>query len=244
MKKNNVLYVCFYQKNLLTCPSISYQMLNQTSGIELLNLSMYGNSEQINLYKSYFEQYSNIYFGKSDAKSRLIDVLCINKYSHIVFLDNECLYNINFHNDILQCISSNIQIMYSIDKSKHIQIFTKKDIITKTIYELIFTEPNFENFYISSNFDRLVKSNNVFYEDGFCIFSKIIHNIQKLKYLDSHIYLNKRNNKVYNIENNIIGNIKEHTLDTLTVEWVLDSMNRTENLLYVKQHIDNTFVHI
>lgn len=244
MNKNHVLYVCFYQKNLLACPGISYQMLNQTSDIELLNICMHGNSEQINLYKSYFEKYSNVYFGKSDTKSRLVDLLSINRYSHVVFLDSECLYNINFHNDILQCIAHNIKIMYSIDKSKYTQIFTKKDVMNKTIYELIFTEPSLENFYISSNFDRLVKYNNVFYEDGFCIFSKIIHHQQKMKYLDSHIYLNKRNNKVYNIENNIIGNIKEHTLDSLTIEWVLDSMNRTENLVYIKQHIDNTFVHM
>jgi hypothetical protein len=57
------------------------------------------------------------------------------------------------------------------------------------------------------------------YEDESCVFGKFIHRLNPS--YDSFMYLNKNNNKIYNIANNILGHIVETKENTkiITVQW-------------------------
>ena len=66
--------------------------------------------------------------------------------------------------------------------------------------------------------------NYVIYENEFFLLCKLEESpTQEFSLVDSYIYINKRNNRVYNIVNNIVGEIILMDRTKLKIQWMIDS---------------------
>lgn len=79
-------------------------------------------------------------------------------------------------------------------------------------------------------------SSNIFYDDSNCLFCLLG---PKDNIPQSAIYLNKNNKKVYNINNNIFGNVIEYNKDILLIDW---QINKDKYITQIYRKNNNMFV--
>jgi len=60
------------------------------------------------------------------------------------------------------------------------------------------------------------------YENDKCLFA-FFNERKNLGLVQSYCYFNKNNQKIYNIDNNVLGTVIQHTDNDITIEWNLDS---------------------
>lgn len=222
---NNSLFISLYNKtNHHICPSSCQQILSQTIKTNLLNIFI--ECEDVDkIYSDYFlvyHNYINLFFSQYGTKTINIKEMLskyINKYSYFFFLDPTILLHHNFlqslnnqkeydltNTDSFKVYGSNI-------KNKPVVGFNKNGIVNVLRQDL--TMDYFSTITINSkiitnsiSYYPINKENeqDIKYENELCIFCKI-KEPKDSKLSDSYIYINKKNNKVYNINNNIVGDI-------------------------------------
>ena len=171
-------------------------------------------SEYKNLYKRFFFlNTSKIIVNNPTIKINNLDqpvyikdlgyVMC---FKHIVDLDREYVTYENIFSDELssRCIvDSNVHSIINLQNK--LKIETNKD-KEYTPQVQAFTNNQIDNFH---------------YEDTLCLFA--IFEDRKFGLIKSPAYFNKKNNKIYSVSNNCLGNVTKYSIDQISIEWTINT---------------------
>lgn len=246
--KNQILYIALYENDTSSTIGLSYQFINQNTTIDKL-INIFINTHDLELthvYKYYFNNDKVEFIIENDDSKKLKDILNnnIKNFSHVVLLNNKFLYNKNFNNDILVAISSNIDTLIdSNKKDKGLSIFRMSDVCDTSLKDLLSKQPKIDsNSMISSNINFIkYVPETILYSDNSCLFCQLSHRTDSLSYLNSYVYINKKNNKVYNIANNILGNLVYIINDrSLSINWLIN--NSTIPIFYKKEYGSDRYI--
>ncbi len=248
--KNQILYIALYENDTSPTVGLSYQLINQNTSIDKI-INIFINTHDLELthiYKYYFNNDKIEFIIENNDTKKLKDVLNnnIKNFSHVVLINNKFLYNKNFNNDILVAVNSDINTVIDINnKDKGLSIFKISDICDISLKDLLSKQPRIDsNSMISSNisFIKYIPE-SIQYSDSFCLFCELSHRTHSLAYLNSYVYINKKNNKVYNISNNLLGYCTYIVDDTsFYINWLID--NTQIPVFYTKEYGSQRFIDI
>jgi hypothetical protein len=232
---NNILYLVNYNKNEHLCPAICYQILNQNKECTLLSI-FYSSTIKDSYYHYFIQQTRGLKFLLH--KENLIKDIVFQYPNHnwYVFLSPLALYDREFSLEIVN-IAQNTQqtelIFYphnEKENSNNYSIMISKNKLLDYIKNeldidkiLSLTNSNTSITKIPSVKSVAIKnveeeSNLRLHEDEFCIFAKFL-GVPSLGLSDSFVYINKKNNRTYNIVNNIIGLFKNRDENHVSIYW-------------------------
>lgn len=247
---NNILYIANFQQETQAAASIIYCLLHQELSTNIIGL--FNNSIIKDIYYNYFINHTDKLKLYDTDKIQMVCKDHINKYQYFVILSNTCLYNQKYHEELTK-ICRNINDTTIVYPQNSEQIKDKTIIVNKQkIIEYLpgdFSIQDLQNLYLTNNqiakvasfqsvsMDYTVNHNNTLYVDDYCIFGKFTNN-NNYGLLDSMAYINKNNNRVYNIVNNIIGYVTQQSDDTITIEWQTDNIQNP--IVTVKYYADPT----
>lgn len=241
INKNFLFVAVFEPLNHFLCPSFYYQIEKQTIKCDILNIFIDSNSIQ-QFYSDYFNDPFNQHKNKTYFKHynnnhiTLKEILesYISQYQFFIFLRPEHLLYQNFLQNCLS-INESCNIYESNEMSKNPILFIPQIDMIKLfrngldLYSLY----SFDNKYnkkVSDHYKcapplpRPTKyGENIIYENDFFILAKTKETLSSESILlDSYIYVNKRNNRVYNIGNNMVGTLISNNTFSIVIEWQLD----------------------
>lgn len=253
---NNILYVTKYTRAHNMCPSITYSLLNQNKKPNIL--AVFDNCIIKDLYYNYFVSYSNYitFYASNVLKINLLrDYLA--KYKWFVFLSTDCLYDRDYCEEVEKFCLSSDGSNFLISPQNHKHSSSKTTVFTNDfIKQQIINDEKFDNIFQTYNpalsnirsfisfksvaLDSYIVDSNTFYEDNYCVFCNFINN-SKYNLLDSFVYINKNNNRVYNIANNIVGQLINRTTNSMTMDWQNDQ-NQTVSINYIYDPLTKSYV--
>lgn len=219
---NNILYISLNNKESYISSSICYQILNQTKKSYLL--SVFDSINEKDLVYNYFLQYtSTLYFINTIETKSTVDQIISGypKYNWFAFLCPYNLYDREFteeiyakidnavHDEMVVCphnqekIPTNCSLI--VNKQKLMEYRAEKNL--RYLLNLKKNDDSVYNFYSYKSVAYPVEvtenyCKTQYYSDDFCIFAKF-SSFRDL--LESFVYINRRNNRVYNIVNNTVG---------------------------------------
>jgi len=248
---NNILFISI-NKKLDHAISMCYQILNQKQNSCLL--SIFNTISIRDLTYNYFiSQTDSLKFTAiNDDKDTIKQIYKeFFKYDWFIFLSNKNLYDKDFANEVSNKIKKQTTrefIIYPHNYEKHWTLGSyaiHKDEMLKhidqSVDEMLF-------FKLNSNISNVLSFQSVayitpdiqqngdrihFYSDDFCLFCKFMGS-DNFGLKNSFVYVNRRNNKVYNIVNNIAGNLLDIDDENknIQIRWEKDDLTSL-NIAYV-----------
>lgn len=246
--RNQILYVALHENDTSSTIGLSYQFINQNTSIDKF-INIFVNTYDlalVHIYKYYFNNDKIEFIIENDNTKKLKDILNnnIKNFSHLILLNNKFLYNKNFNNDILMAINSNIDTVIDINnKDKGLSIFKISDICDVSLRELLLKQPKIDSSSMVSSNINFIKyvPKTIVYSDSSCLFCELSHRTDSLSYLNSYVYINKKNNKVYNIANNLLGDLVYIINDnSLCINWLIN--NSTLPIFYTKEYDSDRYI--
>jgi hypothetical protein len=251
----NTLYTFIFEKN-----EDSYDCLGLCSQIKEIDSAnifiVFQNKEVYEKYKEYIsvEKKEYISYISDNSKIYLYDILknfyhkykyfFISKHTKIFINKNYIHKNENIKNSTIFLEEKNISgIMFCLEDllKSNLKI---DDIINNNIDEKYFNikkHPlpikilNIEN---NQEIKNTKKTENIIYENDLCLFTFLQGTGDMI---GSMVYFNKNNYKIYNINNNILGEVKYYDIENLEVKWgvteqifVIYKYYKKENTYYIK----------
>lgn len=186
----------------------------------------------LSLTKNIFNQYK--YFIILQKTSIIINDLCCN-FIHKSMQNNEIMDIIIDNNIVGVIVSKNYLTNSSLETTLYsfLNYKVKNPVIDISNYAKYI--PRLVSQKIIKEY---VSSPNVFFENNNCVFAIVgdsrTNNLQK-----SPCYINKQNNKIYNIDNNIIGEVLENHQDKLLIEWAINDTKKV--IKYIKNARTNSY---
>lgn len=258
---NNALYIINYKKNEKICPAICYQILNQTK--ECFLLSLFESSIARDIYHHYFmQQTRNLRFVL--LKESLVKEI-ISEYSNhfwYIFLSPLALYDKDFVVEIDNVLKNNKTeefICYPHNEKNNINNFSVVINKTKLLYyaNLGFDIEKITNHIkTTDNLTRISLSKAValkesgpsldgtcFYEDDLSLFAKFLSS-PSINFMDSFVYINKRNNRLYNIVNNAPGYLVGRNNNSISIEWQLPDNKKNSIVKYWLNNVTKEYTPI
>lgn len=241
---NNTLFITYYtEEDYDLFPNILNQISKQTIKADLLNI--FFRCEEISeCYLRYYEKnnftndcYFQYYPNKSSNTIKDHLKTHIHKYTNFIFLDPKHLLDNNFLDTLQQSnldnhkysivnpYNKNIPILY-FDKLGMIEIlrqnYTSESLRAHSYLNNEISVVSFKDIpIIKNNINDIEKT--VYYENDLFTLCKLLEDDNKDIFLvDSYIYINKRNNKIYNIANNITGELESSDNFVLLINWLKD----------------------
>lgn len=235
---NNILYLVNYVNNDNLCPAICYQMLNQSK--ECTTVSLFSSSEIRDVYYHYFMNDTNKLKFLFNTENIVKDILSTYRnFQWFVFLSPLALYDKDVTEEIHGALlkTDQQQIVFyphneknnahnfsvATNKQKFLEYSTNNEMTIRQIINTIKSSydtkkiPLLKSVAIKNVFTEQPKI--CFHEDDMCMFAKFLsHN----NIVESFAYLNKKNNRMYNIANNIVGSMYHKNDDYIVVEWQTD----------------------
>jgi hypothetical protein len=217
---NNILYVTKYTNTHHMCPSITYSLLNQNNKPNIL--AVFDNYVVKDLYYNYFMAHSShiSFHASSPLKISLLQQY-LTKYKWFVFLSTDCLYDRDYCDEIEKFCSSPENSSFLVCPQNYKYSSNRTTILNNDLVkQQIINDQNLDNIFETYNsklsntksvisfksiaLDSYTANTNAFYEDSYCVFCNFMSGSQ-FNLVDSFVYINKNNNRVYNIANNIVG---------------------------------------
>lgn len=236
---NNTLFISIYNQNdAILCPGFCSQISNQTIKSALLNIFIDCPS-YYNTYSQYFNlenTETNLFFQHFNSNDITIqDSISnyINRFNYFIIINQSHLLCSDFLEQVKdsQYDDESARKIYSTHDKSHTPVlfFPKKAFASLLRHELSLSSLDFikiQHEIIIDNFYSMLPPTKpaiqpIVYENQYCLFCEVKENKNISQLSDSYIYINKRNNKVYNINNNVFGEITKKT-DTFTeILWIV-----------------------
>lgn len=239
----------------ISCPTFSDKLVNdQTNDNNIIyHIFNHKNYEQsfVDIYKQFYsENLKNNKFIVIDFEQDLSETINdIHKYEKFIIINP----NLAFKSGTYQILTnSNYKSIVPINSNtKHASIYTRSefiDIIRKklNIKDILNKEKELpvDNYYQASDVinqktqppkNSKATHTDVFYEDNNCLFCMLG---KKSNLIESPVYFNKNNNKVFNVTNNIFGNVMSYNGESIVVIWKMDTGFHT----HTYHKLNNMFV--
>jgi hypothetical protein len=243
------IYISIYDDyDYLRIPSICHQFIKQNNKNNLLinivleNKIQYDLSATISEYKEYFKYETHIRFVSYNRDTPIRELIenLISKYKALVCLSNSCLYNSGFDRFVDEQINNNhsvIKILVNNNQNYPTLIYKNLQIIELirnniTIDNFLNLIPSDNNCTINSNLvkilsikppidivNKVLPNPEMFYENNNCIFAFFQGTDQ---IVNSFVYINKNNKKLFNIEQNMVGLISSMSNDQISITWMVN----------------------
>lgn len=234
---NNILFIAkFNPTNSYNSVSMSKQILNN----KLLCF--------LSDYKSY-ELFSNMILSDNnlvrviDNNAKITNMIeeQKNNYTHFIFIHYS---DIVFDEEKLIAIANNVKneaVGIYIEDKHMMTIARYNDLIElnrkNCLYKNLFKEiKNIASKKQNVGYDIINHKNMpdiINYENDKCLFAFFTERTN-LGLVQSYCYFNKNNQKIYNIDNNILGTVIKYTDDDITIEWDLDT--KDVSCVYVSEN--------
>lgn len=252
---NNILYVTKYANSNHMCSSITYSLLNQNNKINIL--ALFDNYITKDLYYNYFLTHSDqvSFIASNPLKSNLLKEY-LSKYRWFVFLSTDCLYDRDYHDEIDKfCSSSDANLLVSPQNYKYVS--NRTVILTnQSIKQHIINEDSIDDILQTYNsptsstrsvisfksiaLECYTSNTNVLHEDNYCLFGNFISKPQ-FNLVDSFVYINKNNHRVYNIANNVVGQLVNRTENSINITWQNDQ-NELISITYTYDPLTKSYI--
>lgn len=243
---NNIAYIAYYDADYHACSS-NIMGLDSASNLPRL-INIFNDSTVKDIYQNYYISKKHIIF-TTDTNLKTIFSNYVSQYNWFVFLSNNSLYNSNFTVEIEELCNKSecsefIAQSQPSSSSSNIRVLSKEKIKEYIRFNLDIKDILKQNtldiktniVFSASTITGAKNLYNTFHNDNYCIFANFTHPIgSQIK--NSFVYINKKNHRVYNIVNNIVGYITDSDPDYggLTIEWKLDE----NNIIAMKYRLDN-----
>lgn len=249
-------YIIFYNSNeQALCSSNVLSLSNNSNDITYhIFDTKYYLADTIKKYESFFDKYSitNKFLSYDFKKEMKTIVKDIQKYERFVIFSSSLFVK----NNIFASPKNKVMYYISREKDAVVGVYNRTGIVDlirdkKTIdsfqYDLlsIKNKKDFSDYQVVITDSVLCSSSTtpdssndsiIYYENNNCCFSILPARPNGIR--KSPVYFNKNNNKIYNIDNNVFGNVIEYNEKVLIVEWKInDSVYTCE---YTKKH--NVFI--
>ena len=254
MNTNNILYIGNFTKSYSAAQAMIYSILHQNINSSLI--SAFQNPMIKDMFYNYFMEYTSQLSFVAGSSIKDITERAIHKYEWYCFLSNDCMYHKGYTAELLEIISkspdtpeflvlpqNSNELDYAailMNRSKILTEIQNNSDINLTISNrikdtIIKASKSFQSVLINYEIDN----NSVLYEDSQSLFGKFMGTSELL---DSMVYINKNNYRVYNITNNIIGYMVEKTGDIIRIEWHTNNKeNPTVSATYIIDHFQRVY---
>lgn len=231
---NNILFLINYKKYAGTCASFCYQFLNQEK--PALLVSLFDNYVTRDIYYHYFIDNTNNLKFVLNEKNAIKNILSsYPNYSWYVLLSPFVLYDKEFILEVENIIKNakdkefNCYPHNEKNNIENLSVIISKDKLTEYLRENLDIVKIQTSIRINQEIKKtpLLKAVSVnlaieykdqptFYEDNLCIFAKFLGSSGLV---DSVVYINKINNRTYNVANNLAGSCMILSDSTIQVSW-------------------------
>lgn len=240
---NNILYIANCHKNCTLASSIAYSFIQQKNYSTETQLNILIEDSIVkDIYYNYFIDHNN--YIKFYNTNLIKDIIGndLQKYNWYAILSNNCLYGNEYVQETKSIVDNHSNDNAFIVLPSNTKNLNQKTIIVnrEKIIEYIRLNLKIEDIYSRYNTDNIItytsfqsidvsfndniETKNALYSDDYCIFAKFAG---ESDILTSMVYINKMNNRAYNIVNNIMGYVSDQSNNMITIEWQLN--NNTEN---------------
>lgn len=261
---NNILLISLYKpQNIHMCSSITNLVVSSSLPIQLLNIfqetGLFQTTKICASYSGLFRSDKVEFIAENKDTKSWFQNRYLNKYNYFVFLPD----NIVFHNGLLQNLLSmklsddtvyeiipadNLTRIFVLNKPSMIESLQKisnfSDITN--INQSKTQKIQSKDFFILSNIERhhnniLTPQESLYIDKE--LFTLVYFMEEDTTILSSYCYINKRNNKIYNINNDFIGIVTEKTESIIRINWSTTQENhdhvynldiKNDNFLYYK----------
>lgn len=234
-----ILYISYFNKNNY------YDYLGIYNQISMQSNNLLALFENEKLY----QHYNSLYMSKqklykkvlADIDTSFFDIVknYINQYKYFIFIINTKLFIkndikdmistlnglscININNDIILIVTKNIDLIEKKEKLSYSSLLNKQFVCENYIKNFDKYISIYEDIHDNTSDD---KKNITFYEDDLCLFA-IFDSKYHCGLVSSPVYMNKKNQKIYNVHNNCVGNVLEYIDKTaITINWFIDNSYR------------------
>ena len=241
---NNILFLINYKNYAGTCVSFCYQFLNQEK--PALLVSLFDDYATKDIYYHYFIGHTNNLKFVLNETNVIKNILSsYPNYSWYVLLSPSVLYDKEFileAENIIKNAKDKEFNCYPYNEKNNIEnlsVIISKDKLTEYLREnldiakiqtRIRTNQEIKKTpllkAVSVNLAIEYKDQPTLYEDNLCIFAKFLGSSDLI---DSMVYINKINNRVYNIANNFAGNYMVLSDGMVRIAW---NKSVQENIKY------------
>jgi len=253
MTTNNILYIGNFTKNHTASQAMIYSIIHQT--IPSYLTSVFGNPMTKDMFYNYFiEHSSQLNFITSDSIKDITNN-SLHKYEWYCFLSNDCMYNKQYTQELISTItkhnnqeyiilpqnSNNVDYATILINRSQIMQYTQQNLDLDTTRTICIKNSEIKSLksFQTAILNYEINNDNVLYEDSQSLFGKFIDTDGLL---DSMVYINKNNHRVYNISNNIIGYMTEKNGDILRIEWHTNNPeNPTLSTTYIIDHFEKYY---
>lgn len=261
MKK--ILYIVDCCEN----PNVSCSFIHSLSNDNNQAILLFNNSIHRDMYKNYLSTnlISNVTFLDTNYDNiSLSDITqkYLSTHEWFAFLSPYVLYTKDFAQELIKLCENNknnetvIAPSNTKNKKTYSVIFNRdsiKEYIRQGLsyYQLLQNKHRIILFHFNNYFPILNgtswydiekaynDSSNVYYNDEFCIFAKFLA-VDDIS--DSFVYINKKNYRIYNIANNLVGEIKNANNNNLSIHWHRDSKSEFGLITYTFDNLNKYYL--
>jgi len=236
--KTNILFLVNYDQSDYMCSSINYSLGYSKEMPHII--SFFENKLNKQIYANYFNIEKNLKFYNNNENLKEILHVYLTKYEWVIILCPESLYHDGYVQEVTKFCDKHKDLKEFAITHKNNEKITRSIAIHRTLLQHHLSQQlqinDIEAIYRSKKLledisfqatplSNVINNTSVIYEDKNCIFAKF-SSVKSIELVDSFIYINKNNNKIYNIDNNIIGHLLDRTGNKIVIEWQLNDSKK------------------